>query len=425
MVQRRISDSHVGFLRRSSVYIAISALTSVFELGLGWISKRLPGEGFSTFWPLLQLFFIVTVPLAGVQLVVSKEVAAYGALDAPGRRRTFVVRTFRALIIAAAILVAIGLAVSPLIRSFLKFDSVIPVMFIFIAIAVYFPLPFLYGIIQGLKRFYLLGMLQMSWGLFRLMAAVVFVLMLGGGVNAFLVAVILGTTGTVALAAPAVRDVFRFPGEPVGREELLRGYRFVVPVVLMLFAVTVMKGVAQIFARRYLAVPDAEAFITATLVGSAFFMLSGVFIVMFPMVSEENTRGGNPVMFLLKSCGFIVVFSLVGIVIAWVRPDIPMHIITLGIAVPGAEELIRLMGFAVVPVSLVYIMANYLLAKHSARFLPVLLAGMILQVVIILLRHDTPMALLTGIMIANWITFAAMAAAVIVDHRHPVPSRIS
>ena len=74
MAQRRISDSHVGFLRRSSVYIAISALTSVFELGLGWISKRLPGEGFSTFWPLLQLFFIVTVPLAGVQLVVSKEV---------------------------------------------------------------------------------------------------------------------------------------------------------------------------------------------------------------------------------------------------------------------------------------------------------------------------------------------------------------
>jgi O-antigen/teichoic acid export membrane protein len=425
MEQHRISDSHVGFLRRSSVYIAISVLTSVFELGITWISKRLPGEGFSTFWPLLRLFFIVTVPLAGVQLVVSKEVAAYGVLNASGRRRTFVTNTFRVLVIAAFVIVAVGLLVAPLISSFLKLDSVTPVRLIFILIAVYFPLSFVYGTIQGLKRFYWLGLSQMGWGLFRFLFAIAAVLLLGGGLNALLVAVILGTIVTVVLSAVAIRDVFTCPSEPIDRDDLLRGYRFVVPVVIMLFAINVMKGIDLMFAKRYLDAAAAEAYTTAAQVGMAFFIFSGIFIVMFPMVSEENTRGGNPVMFLFKSCGFIATFSLIGLLIAWIRPDIPMNIITLGISVPGAEPLIRLVGLAVVPVALVYVIANYLLAKHSARFLPLLLAGMILQIVMIMLRHGTPMELLTSIIIANWITFAALVAAVIVDHRHTVLSRTS
>ena len=99
-----------------------------------------------------------------------------------------------------------------------------------------------------------------------------------------------------------------------------------------------------------------------------------------------------------------------------------MKIITLGKAIPGSQPLIRIIGFAVMPVALVYIMSNYLLAKHKSGFLPILVGGVLLQILAITFMHQTPLRMLISIAVANTTTCAVMLAYIIKEHRRYMKS---
>ncbi|MCD6308538.1 MAG: hypothetical protein J7M24_06035 [Candidatus Latescibacteria bacterium] len=412
---RQVSSE--GFLRSGFVYIFLSFFTSIFEVGFNWVTVRLPGDGYATVWALFRLFFIVTAPITAFQLVVGKEIAAYTVLGQYGKRRVFLERTLVFTVAVACAVTISGLAFSGNIASFLRIESGLPVMLLFTSVLAYSPIPALFGAIQGLKKFYKLAFMQMSWGGLRLVFGAVALFMLSGGLDLFMVFIAAATALTMALAWLPNRAIFAHGREPVGKSELMHAYGLVVPVILTLFSVTVMKNADVVFAKNLFAAGQAEAYTCAALVGSGFFIISGIFMVMFPAVSEENVRSGNPIVFLLKSCAFVAVFSAAGIAVAVMAPKLPMYIITFGKRVPGAEPLIRLIGFAVVPLALVNVMSNYLLAKHQWRFIPVLAGGMLLQIIFILVAGGSPRSMLLGIIAANTLTLTGMTAFVIHDHR--------
>jgi len=410
-------NSHAGFLRRSGLYIVLNALTSVWELGFLGVTVRLPGDGYATFWALLKIFFIVTTPIMAFQFVVGKEVASFSVLGEYGKRRYFVVRTIAlAGLISAATIVA-GIALSPYIQHSLDIDSVLPVVFLFLTIALYFPIPVFFGAVQGMKKFYTLGFMQMSWGFLRLLFGWFVVSILSGGLTPFVLAVAAATLLTSLVSFFPARQVFVHPPERVEKGEMLHAYGLVFPIIVTLFCVTVMKNIDVVFAKGYFDPGVADAYTCAASVGSGFFILSAVFMVMFPMVSEESTRGGDPIILLVKSCLFVVVFSSVGILAALFFPGLFMYVITLGKNIPGAPPLIRLIGFAVVPMALINITSNYFLAKHQRGFIPILAGGMCLQLLLIVLVHSTPVEMLAGIIAANFFTLCCMMVYVYIDHR--------
>ncbi len=406
-----------GFLRSGFVYLVLSLFTSVFEVGFNWVTVRLPGDGYSTLWALFRLFFIVTTPITAFQFVVSKETAAYTVLGEHGKRRVFLERTLAFTIAVAGLTAAAGAFFSGALASFLRIDSIVPVILLFLAVFIYAPIPILLGAIQGLKKFYKLAVLQMSWGGLRLLFGAVVLFVLAGGLDMFMVSVVLSTALTMAVAWLPDRTIFTHPREHVGRDEIIRAYGLAVPIMVTLFAVTVMKNIDVVFAKNSFSSADADAYTCAALVGSGFFIISGIFMVMFPSVSEESARGGEPVVFLIKSCAFVTVFSVIALAVAAAVPKLPMYIITFGKDVPGAEPLIRLIGLAVTPVALINVISNYLLARHQWRFIPVLAVGMGLQIAAILLARQSPLTMLSGIIAANVVTLAAMVVFVVYDHR--------
>jgi len=424
MEEKKQQKKHEDFLWRSVIYIALSFFTSLFELGFNAVSVRLPDGNYDTFWALIKLFFIITAPLVAIQLVVSKEVASYGVLDKHGKRRSFVMLTGKYSLFVALGIILVGFAFSSIIANSLDMENNLPVYILFIAIGVYFPVPILCGVIQGLKRFYWLAAAQMSWGGFRLVAAVIIVLWFSLGMVHLLLGIMAATIGTLVVSLLFVRSIFSHPPEKLEREELVRAYSFIIPVIVTLFSVTTMKNVDVVFAKSFF--PDsAKAYTCAALVGSAFYTLTGIFMVMFPIVSEEKTRGRNPIMFLINSCVFVSVLSFIGIGVAMIWPHIPMYIINIGIAIPGAEPLIRVIGLAILPISLVAIISNYFLAKHEWRFIPILAGGMILQLLFIIFNHGTPMKMLIGIMIANTVTFVCLLLYLIIEHRQYIETAYS
>lgn len=391
---------------------------NIFELGFNGITVRLPEGGYGTFNALFNIFFIIIAPLSSIQLVVSKEVSAYSSLGEYGKLRTFVTLSFRYVVFFSLALIIIGLISSKIIAGFLRMESIQPVILLMIILGCYSPYPVFFGTIQGLKKFLILGFAQFNWGFFRFCAAVVTVILLSSSVNGLMFGVIGAVLILTTFAWIPVISVFKQPGEEIDRQEILKAYSLVFPIFIAIFCVSVLKNADIVFAKRFFDDITANAYTCAARVGSGFFTLTGIIMVMFPHVSEEKTLSRNPIVFLIKSFAVTIALSFIGITIAWFAPGFVMKIITLGKNVPGAEPLIRVIGLAVLPVSLVYIMSNYLLAKHYSGFLPILFGGVLLQIFLIIIMHQTPLRMLTGIGIANAVTCALMLLYTIIEHRH-------
>ncbi len=408
--------SHAGFFRSSGIFIIMTFLSSVFEVGFYGVTSRLEAD-WVTFNALFNIFFIIIVPLTSIQLVVSREVAARLSSGDISGAGAFTAISLRTVLFVAGIILVLGSVFSPLIARFLKIDRILPVILLLVVMFCYSPFPIFYGAVQGMKRFFTLGLLQFSWGLFKFMAVVTVIYGFAGGLDAVMSGIILAVLLCVLIAWLPARKLLAEPRTPMDRAEAFKAYRLVIPIMMAMFCVIALKNSDIIFAKRLLDVDSARAYTCAARVGSAFFTLSGIIMVMFPHVSEEHSRSGNPIVFLFKSLIMTIALALTGILIAWAFPGIIMRIITFGDTIPGAIPLIRLIGLAVTPVPLVYIMANYLLAKTSAHFLPLLAAGLGLQILFIHLMHNSAMQFLTGIAIANWITCLAVLAAVVVEHK--------
>ncbi|MFC1512184.1 hypothetical protein ACFL5H_03205 [Candidatus Latescibacterota bacterium] len=408
---------HHGFLRVGSIFVFIMITANLFEVGFTALTAYLPGTGYETANALFNIFYILIAPLAGIQFMISKEVAAYHALGEAGKVRAFVTRTLTYVMIVVLWITSLGVVLSPKIAGFLRIGNVAPVIMLMGVILFYAPYPVFYGAIQGLKRFDKLGMLQFVWAGGRFVAAALVIMVLAGGVNSLLTALII-TMGVCSLIAfiPA-RRVFETEKKTLTPQEIIHAYSLVVPIVLTLLMMMLLKNVDLILAKRFFSSADAQAYTCTARVGSAFFTLSGIIMVMYPHVSEEKTLGRNPIVFLFKSMGFTAGLSALGFIVSWFSPELVMKAITLGKDIPGAPPLIRLVGLAILPLALTYIMVNYLLAKHYAKFLPILSGGVILQVVLLCIRHQSPMHLLTSLGIANMIVFAVVLVYVIIEHR--------
>lgn len=412
--------SRARFFFSSGVFIALNFLANLFELGFNWVLIRLPEGEYSTFWALFRIFFIIAAPLVAIQLVLGKEISSLIALRRYGAARFFADRSLRYVAVAGAAMMCLGLAVSPLIAGFLRIHTVLPVIFVMLTIALYSPIPVFYGVIQGLKKFATLGAVTICWGGGRFFLSLLLIVVFSAGLNGIMGAVIGAALFTILMAAIAARGVFSHPPEPMGAEEIRRAFTFIFPIAATLYSITLMRGADGIFAKRFFAPAIADAYNLSATVGSAFFTLSGIFMVMLPVVSEETTLNRNPIRFLLRSMFFTTVLSLAGIVAAWFFPGLVVTVMSAGKHIPAAEPLIRIVGITVLPSSLVYLIANYFLARHIAGFLPVLVSGALLQVTFINLFRATPLSMLVAVGAANTATLIGMIGYLWKKHREDI-----
>ena len=417
MDSRAHDTYHRGFIRTSGVFIALNFLSSLLEIGFNFVVARLPDGGYGIYGRLFSVFFIITIPFVSIQLMVSKEVSSFLATGKQGKAVTFVRRSLLYVTGMGAILALSGVCLSRYIADFLNIGSAVPVILLMLMIACYSPYPVLIGTVQGLKQFYTIGFIAIFWGFFRFTTGAVAFWALGWRLNGILAGVILAVILTVAHTWVKARRMVISPVEGLRRDEFGKAFSLVVPIAFTLFAVTVMRSIDLVIARRFFSFADVDAYTCAAKVGQAFFMLTSIILVMFPSVSEQRSLNRNPNVYLVKSLFFTVGLTLGGIVVSLAAPGLVMKVITVGGNIPGSEPLIQMVGLVVLPVSVIYIVANYLLAQHKTAFIPVLALGMIGQIILIAVFHTTPLTMLRVVGTANAITMVFMLAALAFDMR--------
>ena len=145
--------SSLMFFLSGSVFLALNFVSNLCEVGFNWVIIRLPEGDYSTFGALFRIFFIVTVPVVAVQLVLGKEISSLLATDRRGAARTFALLSLRRVALWGGLIMIAGFAVSPLIADFLLIWTVRLVVYVMLGIAEHFPIPVFYWVIQGMKLF--------------------------------------------------------------------------------------------------------------------------------------------------------------------------------------------------------------------------------------------------------------------------------
>ncbi|MBN1292926.1 MAG: hypothetical protein JXB48_13880 [Candidatus Latescibacteria bacterium] len=408
--------SHKGFITTSTIFIVLNAVSMVFELGFNWIVVRLPEGDYGVYGRLFNIFFLITVPLLVVQLMVSKEVSSLYATGNKGQARYFIEQSLKYIIIGGLAITAAGLAASSLIANLLSIESVTPVVLLMLITCMYIPVPVLIGTSQGLKRFYTIGFLAIAWGLFRFSFGLMAILILPE-LNSVLTGIIVAVFFTLIISFLCIKHIFTIPSVKLGKHRLKRAYSFVVPIGITLFLITELRSIDLVVAGRFFDDALVDAYTCAVQIGKGFFMLTGIIMIMFPLVSAENSLNRNPIKYLAKSLLVMVFLSAIGIALSWFAPEFVMKVITGGKYIEGAESLIRIIGIVILPVSIIYITANYYLAQHIAGFIPILIGGMILQWAFILFFHTTPYQMLFRVGCANYITLFSLIPYFLVQQR--------
>ncbi|MFC1574006.1 hypothetical protein ACFL30_02365 [Candidatus Latescibacterota bacterium] len=408
---------HKGFIRTSGLFILLNFFSSLFELLFNGVVARLPDGDYGVYGRLFGLYFIISVPFLSIQLLVSKEVSSYLATNARGRAATFVKKSLLYVTVTGGSLALLGIIFSRFIAGFLNIESTTPVILLMLIFICYTPFPVFVGIVQGSKKFYTAGLIAIFWGFFRLFNGSIAFWSFGGQLNGILVGVTLAVILTVLFAWTRARSIFKTAGEKLTDGEFRRAFSLVIPMAFTLFAVTVLRSIDLVLAGRFFSPAEVDAYACASTVGKAFFMLTTIVMVMFPHVSEQRSLKRNPFIYIIKSLAVTVGLTLGGIIISIISPGFIMRIITVGETIPGAEPLIQIIGIVILCVSIIFIIAHYLLAQHKAGFIPVLVAGMILQVVLISLFHSTPLTMLWAVCGANAITMILMVIVLVVDQR--------
>jgi len=144
-----------------------------------------------------------------------------------------------------------------------------------------------------------------------------------------------------------------------------------------------------------------------SMIGKAFLFAPMAFTqAMFPKVSAQNELGKKTRSLLVKTILYSLIVAGGGILLCNLIPTFLVRILmrsdditqnALALTIP----MLRSIGFVFTPFGLIFILINYHLACHRSSFLPFLILGVVLQVVLLLMFHQTLFQVLTMLFIAG------------------------
>jgi O-antigen/teichoic acid export membrane protein len=353
------------------------------------IAARWLGPGqYGDLAALVAVAALVTLPLAGIQAAVARDVAS---LDAAGQRRlaTARIRYGGRLALAAGLGGAVVLiAFSELIRRLLDISSLPAVVMTLALVVPAFVMPLLLGWLQGVQRFALLSATVSAAPIARIALLGVAAAAgsgIGGATGATLAAAV------IALVIPLIALHRSAAGmsRTDGRFEWTRGVRRSFPVIAGLLAVTALSTIDIVVANMALDGHDAGIYGSASLIARVILYLStAVVTVLLPKVSERAAQQRETSTILSASLLVTAVFSgLVTIVYAALSG--PIVSLTVGSEYERAAPLLWIFALAMSGYSLLNVLLFDDLGRGRTTMVKLLVAGAALQLVGFALFHGS------------------------------------
>jgi O-antigen/teichoic acid export membrane protein len=158
------------------------------------------------------------------------------------------------------------------IAGYLQIDRTAPVALLSIALFVGLLVPAFIGLLQGLQKFFWIGISHSGAALTRLGVGGVFIF-LGLGLNGAVGASVVSTFAALLIASFPLRPFLRRSDDVRADSSVVK--RYFVPVVLFLIFQSLLSFIDGIVVKHYFDPEQAAAYFRAAIVGKAFLYLPG------------------------------------------------------------------------------------------------------------------------------------------------------
>jgi O-antigen/teichoic acid export membrane protein len=355
---------------------------------------------------LISLLSILSIPLGAIGLTIVKFVSAFKGkkdLDAI----SFLFKKVNLWVLPFSLLLLLFFLIfAPLINSFLRLNSFLPLTILLIIILI--------GIFSSINKSFLQGLLRFGWltasGTIeitvKLLAAVILVT-IGLKVNGALGSLVF--SGLIALLISFWPLRFLWQSKQnnlkIGGREILT---FSIPVFFLTLSFTSLYSSDIILARHFLSGQETGFYAALSTMGKIIFFLAGPIItVMFPMISERHANGIKYKNLLLLSLGLVGMISFGGIIFYFLWPSFIIKIFY-GSQYLSVASYLGLFAVFFSFYSLSYLLLNFYVSikKTKIVILPVLAA--IFQIIFIFLFHQNLLTITLISVVINALLFFSL-----------------
>lgn len=346
---------------------------------------------------LTALSTILLLPLLGVQAAIAREVAAFRANADGGAIAALLQMTLRRGLLLGAGGVALLLVIAPAISSLLKIGTVASVVAAVALAGVGAALPIFQGFLQGLERFRLVATSLVVYGIGRPLLAMP-LLLAGLGVAGALTAGTIAAGIAAAVAVWALRDLRRERSR-TPRSLELGAFK---PVILGLFAFTILTNADILAAKAFLDESEAGTYASASLVGKLAALLpAGVIApVLLPRATARLERGHDATRIVSASLLAAGVFGLALTAILLAVPE-SLVVWAFGEQFADARDLLAPCAAVMTLCGLINVNLAFAVALRDDALIRLLGASVVVQLALFAVLHDGPYEILTATALAS------------------------
>jgi len=373
-------------LARTSAWLSIGFLVSgLFNYGFQVAMGRLllPTE-FGFLNVLLGVFVVLSVPVGTLLMVVARQTAEYRANNDLAKVRGLFISTNRFVLKYGLIGFVLFVLASGYIAQYLRAPSVAPVFLLGLGLLAAIATPVNTAILQGLQDFKWLGFIQGLTGPIRFFFCVLMVVM-GFGVNGVLFGLLAGSISLWILAYLPLRR--HLPSMPDATVFGAISFRQCFAVFLANFAFTVITQLDIILVNRHFPANVSSMYIAAAVLGRTVMYIPGtIALAMFPMISEKQAQNSDSRPLLHKAVMLTLLLSGSSALLFFLAPEWILATF-FGARYLGAAVILKYYGLAMLPMALLLVLFNYMMACGKPGFSYFLLLGAMLELFLINFYH--------------------------------------
>ncbi len=383
-----------GLVKHGTLLFAASMVANATNYAFRFFMSHRLGADYRILDALLSVFMIISIPASAIQTATAKYASDLNATGQHAEIADLFLRSLRRIGLVCLVGLAAFLASANAIAGYLQIDRTAPVVLLGIALFLALLLPAAAGVLQGLQRFVILGLMGIGGALIRLGAGVTFIL-LGLGVNGAVGASVVSSLAGVVIAFFPLRPFLMRSGE--GPADSSGVYRYFVPVILFLTCQSLLFYVDSIVVNHYFDREQANIYATAAIAGKAFlFLPTALALVLFPKASELYALRESSFRLLIQAILYTLGVAAAGVAVCFLFAG-PLSVIVGGAS--SASEvagLIRYFGLAVTPVALLQLLISHAMAVHRTSALYPLAAGTLAFIGVLFAFHESLRQVLIG-----------------------------
>ena len=374
------------FLTNSFIFFAGS-----FIVGLGnylfqfLMARMLTIEDYGELQSLIAVFSIFGIPLAALGAVLMRNTAGFKEEDSLGKIKALFSYFSKIVVIISIVLFLILLILSKSILGFLNLNSNFPIIILGISLIPAFLSFVSKNIIQGLEKFKAIFVISIIETGFKIISAILLVtagFKVGGAMLAFFI------SGVISYSISFIPLLFLLK-EKEQKIETKEIFQYFLLALLGTSFLNLLFNLDIILVKHFLPSFSAGEYGGLALIGRIIFFLGGpIAIVMFPIIFRNRIKNQNSSAVFIKALLFTFVIEVLPLIAYFLFPGFIIKLL-IGEEFLGIKGVLGYFGLAMLSYSLINLFSQYFLSLGEKMFSIFLLGGVLLEIILISIWHQS------------------------------------